>query len=67
MKNRLTIKNVLGALWIVAILGAIYYYLTVGISIDDIRAYLGGLGVWSGLAFIIAYTVRPLSSSQHLS
>jgi len=60
MKNRLTIKNVLGALWIVAILGAIYYYLTVGISIDDIRAYLGGLGVWSGLAFIIAYTVRPL-------
>lgn len=60
MKNKLTLKNILGALWIIAILGAIYYYITVGISVDDIRGYLGGLGIWSGVAFIIAYTVRPL-------
>lgn len=60
MKNKLTLKNILGALWIIAILGAIYYYITVGVSVDDIRGYLGGLGIWSGVAFIIAYTVRPL-------
>jgi len=53
-------KNILGLLWIIAVLSAIYYYVTVGISIEDIRAYLGGLGLWSGLVFIIAYTVRPL-------
>lgn len=60
MKKRLTFKNILGALWIIAILGAIYYYITVGISIDDIRNYLGRMGIWSGVVFIIAYTIRPL-------
>lgn len=60
MKNKLTLKNTLGPLWIIAILGAVYYYITVGVSVDDIRGYLGGLGIWSGVAFIIAYTVRPL-------
>lgn len=58
--SRLNIKNILGALWILAILGAVYYYLTIGISIDDIRGYLSGLGFWSGVVFIVAYTVRPL-------
>ena len=57
---KFNLKNTLGMLWIIAILGAVYYYITVGISIEDIRAYLEGLGLWSGLVFIIAYTVRPL-------
>ncbi len=30
MKNKLTLKNILGALWIIAILGVIYYYVTIG-------------------------------------
>ena len=60
MKRKINFKNSLGALWIIAILGAIYYYVTVGISIDDIRGYLGDFGLWSGFVFILAYTVRPL-------
>lgn len=60
MKLKIDLKNTLGSLWIIAILAAIYYYITVGISIDDIRGYLSGLGLWSGLAFVVAYTIRPL-------
>lgn len=58
--SKINLKNILGALWIAAILGAVYYYLTIGISINDIRTYLSGLGLWSGLIFIVAYTIRPL-------
>jgi len=58
--EKINLKNILGTLWILAIIGAVYYYVTVGISIGDIKAYLGGLGLWSGLVFIIAYTIRPL-------
>ena len=54
------IKKILGGLWVIAISGAVYYYFSIGISVDDIRNYLGGLEVWSGLFFITAYTVRPL-------
>jgi len=54
------IKKILGGLWVIAISGAVYYYFSIGISVGDIREYLGGLGVWSGLFFITAYTIRPL-------
>lgn len=60
MKQKLTIKNILGLIWITAIFGAVYYYFTVGITIEDLRLYLSGLGVWGGVVFIVAYTIRPL-------
>ncbi|MCB9810708.1 MAG: TVP38/TMEM64 family protein [Candidatus Nomurabacteria bacterium] len=60
MPINLNIKNILGALWILIILAAIYYYLSHGISIETIQSNLAGLGWWSGLVFILAYTIRPL-------
>jgi uncharacterized membrane protein YdjX (TVP38/TMEM64 family) len=59
-KSRLTAKNVLGILWSTIAVGALYYYLTIGISVDGIREYLGGLGLWAGVVFVLAYTVRPI-------
>lgn len=60
LRSKLTLKNILGALWLIAIGCAVYYYVTVGISVDELRASLAGLGLWSGLVFVIAYTIRPL-------
>lgn len=60
LKNKFTTKNILGLFWILVIISAIYYYLKIGISIDGIREYLDQLGWWAGLAFIAAYTIRPL-------
>ncbi len=60
MKEKVTLKNILGGLWVIVIVFAIYYYFTTEISIENIRTYLDGLGAWAALAFILAYTVRPL-------
>ncbi len=57
---KLTLKNALGTLWLFVIGCAVYYYATVGISVDSLRTYIDSLGIWSGLAFIVAYTIRPL-------
>ncbi len=60
INGKLTTKNILGLLWIIVIICAIYYYLKIGISIDDISKYLDHLGWWASLAFIVAYAIRPL-------
>lgn len=60
IKSKFTFKNILGTIWVIVILSAVYYYITVGVSVEDIQNYLNGLGLWSGLVFIAAYTIRPL-------
>lgn len=58
--SKLTLKNMLGALWLFVIGCAVYYYVTVGISLEELRSSLQNLGIWSGVVFVIAYTIRPL-------
>ncbi len=61
-------KIVIGILWLILIGSFFGYFIYNGVSIFDIYSHVGDiidrwaadLGIWAGVIFIIAYTIRPL-------
>lgn len=54
------IKKILLTLWGILLVSAAYYFYSRGISIDELQSYFQNLGAMGAVAYIIAYTIRPL-------
>ena len=53
-------KNYVAILWMLIVIGVLYYYVHNGISVVDMQRRLVSFGVWNGVLFVIAYVIRPL-------
>jgi len=56
----MNIKKILLGVWIMVICFAVYYLYTHEVTPTVLREYFVELGPWAAIAFIVAYTIRPI-------